>query len=889
MKQESQGSFIDWRIISLLPQQGVRDIDEEQINSDIYCGKMFSHYERIYVTGKTIAASENDRLDEDPLYQAYEEVKQRKQDNGFGQTILAFTNCSDYSLSDQGLITQKKIETFWQDKTEPLLFVTMLNLNPQKETATKDVLDSIYSIFRGKYLTYFTFDFCDLILFFKGHSFAEYASNLFELDYKGESLPSIVDSITVYSFAGDNLTQNQFVKESKERFGVYLKYGVNNMQQALAYADKLGSIQPCQKVQKNWIIGRHDVGFLVQGVSLQWLSRVFTSLSSCEKNDTWYNLFTLSVLVPVDEEKKQEMRQLAPRYVSFPGDEGLLFEEKYTKFKELYENTCKRINIHTDISWLRWLHETTQLISSFVANNMTVDMGVCLAAQLLNFYQYSFFVWSQSDEIIAQIQNEWERCSNSLFTNISILLDSMNHHQRQFILAPSFCTPAFEMPPKIMAYYSIVLHQLISAFEDPIADENWCLFTLCPNFASTLQVRSLIPEMALLLGRDRYQYISVGIVEEEMYRLRSTTVVLAHEISHFVGKETRCRSSRKKYVLLLEIVSMVEDLYLSFLDHLYVFCSLPKPADKDISPAVFRRKPFYEIANNILSILKEAEPKVFDESSYYYRDEIVDLLRTLFQRFQENGKIQLMLLSFYQELIKGEQELYPKLLETLQELTGNVFVKQSDIVWHSTSYLQRFFDETLACLAQKEQSRVSTEFAKRRDQICENFSEAYADLNAILLFQLSYKQFLELFHGNKMKQKYNRFLSIADSLVKIGAWTQSDLQIEDENLELEFVLVRLKQAWDYEGNPQMAQKQDYDLRMLDNIDTAGVFYLSKYLQECGKQIKEKFSNNQRVSDIRSLFESIDKSKDFSHIISAISKMVNCYRNSILPTLTTDRK
>lgn len=92
-----------------------------------------------------------------------------------------------------------------------------------------------------------------------------------------------------------------------------------------------------------------------------------------------------------------------------------------------------------------------------------------------------------------------------LFQDVSILMDSMNRSSRQFIQTPPFRTTAFSMPPKLMAYYTAVAHQILDALQDDT--NNFYGFMIAPSFVKELEVISLA-EQRLTEGN---QLLSISI------------------------------------------------------------------------------------------------------------------------------------------------------------------------------------------------------------------------------------------------------------------------------------------------------------------------------------------------------------------------------------------
>lgn len=155
----------------------MRSLPPEQNAEDRESGIAMAHYDRITVQHiPTIGQNHcEDALDSSPLAQAYldtfEVLRSKKTPQ---QEILAFEDITNRQ-------EQEKIDTFWRDDSEPLFFVTLVNLCPEANLA--EVKKKIQNKFLDKTVVYVTFDYNDLVIFHKGNSFSQYVQDVFELDY----------------------------------------------------------------------------------------------------------------------------------------------------------------------------------------------------------------------------------------------------------------------------------------------------------------------------------------------------------------------------------------------------------------------------------------------------------------------------------------------------------------------------------------------------------------------------------------------------------------------------------------------------------------------------------------------------------------------------------
>ena len=204
----------------------MRSLPPEKHAEDRESGIAMAHYDRITVQHIPTIGREHgrDTLESSPLAQAYldtfEVLRSKKAPQ---QEILAFADVANEQ-------EQKKLDAFWKDDSEPLLFVTLVNLCPEANLA--EVKRKIQDKFLDKTVVYATFDYNDLVIFHRGNGFSEYVQDIFELDYaqtepSNKSRKSLIsDSITLYSFS-ENFTGEA---PDEETFDAYLRMGIANTQ-----------------------------------------------------------------------------------------------------------------------------------------------------------------------------------------------------------------------------------------------------------------------------------------------------------------------------------------------------------------------------------------------------------------------------------------------------------------------------------------------------------------------------------------------------------------------------------------------------------------------------------------------------------------------------------
>lgn len=774
---------VDVRVASLHsnPMGGTAQPSPPYHNNEYYG---FTYYHDIQIEPVNGAPA-----DQSPLLLPYERLVESpapdpKRYGPFQQTILAFTDVLGEDARGQTPkpwgYTQEQLDTFWGDTAFPLFFMSMLNIRHSGEL--QQVLTLIGESFQDTpHLAYLTFDHCDILLFARGSSFQWQAARIFKLLFATDH--PLRDSITLYCFNPNR----ELLMRQTEKFDAYIKIGIRDyaraelFQQALempsegkkekgtAPKERAESQKECPELRFGWLLGRNDVALSKRNATLPWLLRVKDEAARLNQPDgdgkqppSWYTTYELSVLIP--EPTDFSFRSLDPKLPERDCGMDTLLDN----FQQIYEAGCRRIETKPDRVWLRWLRDAATLSNKLLNDTMTTDLGVCLVPQFLDLLEYAGAAFASPKLTINDIDGV-RACFSVFFNNISSLIESTNHSNREFIQVPSFHSVSFEMPPKVMAYYQACGHRIISILHDD-NDRDTYGFTISPKFVQELDVASLsLP--GITGGR---QFLSISVGEKSLYTLHHTTMALAHEFSHFVGRESRLRTVRKEHLVVCCLQTFLEDMLKRFSARLRG--RAPSEEEQDLPTPSVKWERFRFYAQELYRILREGDPQ-WQPGIDNFKNSVLRLLRILPAAIQASPEACRVVRDFLYEGIfcsrvkdkrsdsptRGKRlgRLYLQLAQYISLRPG--FPTEQTALHGSAKELQDsiFLDRLYSELRQlltidiqndwwnrqlsgtAEDNRITVKQRLRIEHYCYLFSETYADLQAILLLGLTRKQYLD--------------------------------------------------------------------------------------------------------------------------------------------------
>ncbi len=798
----------------------------------------------------------------------------------FRQFLIAATdivpnaeNASNYGY------TVNQIDSFWKNVGKhPLFFVSMINLHKSSDLRT--VWEDIFACFPAeKHLIYTTFDHCDLILFSYGDSFQEYTDKIFSLYYGSER--GLNDVITLYSFSpkGD-------LKKSSERFRVLIRIGVRDYPTAVKFRDRLMELPT--SIQTNWLLGRNDISVLCEDATLQWLASVREALLEIEMTYgvRWYTTYDLTIF-SIDNTDR------TPFIWKSNGDNldiSSLHKNMQTRFKKFqreYLKTFRRLGniegiwLTPNNVWLRWLEDSCALAVQLMGSRLSSDLATCLVPQFTDLLQYSTKLFSSKNirrrDDIDEINNSYIR----FFSNMAILVDSMNQTNRQFVQVPAFHLPSFEVPPQILAYYTVLVQKLREVFQDDV-DIIYSM-TISPKLVNTLSVSSL----ALQEIMPDHQWISMSMDEDSFYTLKLTTETIAHEVSHYIGQKSRRRDKRKECVMKCAFQLLFMQLLQSLCEEVENVCNCligNRTLDAVQTPQVS-----FDVSAQIAKRLWEKAIAIcgdrYDIKHMTYSEKIKDLLDRL---PRDIGDYPPLVECFFQEIWELMESAPDSFEDVLSSLRMTVCIKAG--IRQEIMSEDRNFDSLMKAELNKMFETVLSDFSKQFEEseadLAESefipcqligklnymFRETFADLQAIMLLNMNWDDYCSLLQREDGKALIDdcplRMLAVS----KVITSRNQDFLPDRTMPEFENVLNSIDLSINNEAETLAAR----------GFEPTYLYYLTDYLTSCAETIATSFEDKANLTEsLQALHRNLSDNIPLYSLQMQIQSFIEDYREKLL--------
>lgn len=143
---------------------------------------------------------------------------------------------------------------------------------------------------------------------------------------------------------------------------------------------------------------------------------------------------------------------------------------------------------------------------------------------------------------------------NSYFTYLRTLVASTLHSERRFVQADPHQLTYFDIPPKLIAFYTAFASKMSNALRKALKSKNRYTFLIVPDFKKDIYVESLTKNRDI---QEELNILIIHINEKSMYDVSQTTKILAHEIAHHAGLDCTARKKRAKAYMRCILASKI--------------------------------------------------------------------------------------------------------------------------------------------------------------------------------------------------------------------------------------------------------------------------------------------------------------------------------------------
>ena len=693
---------------------------------------------------------------------------------------------------------------------------------------------------------YHTFDHCDYVLVANGDKLSLVA--YMDILHKIKEDENVHDIISLYAYIpGANLDKEKSIS-AVVNVGDYNQFANMNF-------------SPNIKIST---LGRYDTLLVYDNISFDTLVRLTEQISA--QNDS---LVSTKVHIGVDIKDLQD--KLNIKY--FNKGQSVNINSKLCvlgeKIFNYYCDSFRKSNLEKDISnasyfmnyLQQFLFETQKMIISTLNRGISQYYILSFVESFYGLLEYidkkilkasnlsiKLFDEPRADKDYARIRSEAIiDVMNKFFNHMQSVSTSMLHSERKFIQTDPYQLMYFDIPPKLIAFYTAIANQMVCCLSDDKTNNKYH-FLLSPDFKNDIYVDSLTQNRDL---DNEQNILIIHINDKEIYNISNTIATIAHEIAHHVGQTADLRKKRAKLYVKSLLACLLTEIYNENYTSIAIERDILSIFESEAEQYLFFEKLVNAFYDSIFA------DDLFNSEQYYYADRLVEYFVNKIKNFYDSDDLFSELtgiLSIAYEEVSLSKYITTKSSEFLKKLVPNdniIECNSKNNLFTENLIINLLVYDFIERLKQKigeidyhkvsEQGKLSYPMF---EHIVYVFREGYADTQMLLLTA----------NDNVPKHYVNLTRSINPTV--------------DDDLKRVAVLQAFCPNDDFVVSSSTKLYKHYYTYIFRNASD----YFSELISH---------HNNSRYSEIRQIVKSISSETNTDEFIDTINKTIDSYKNRLL--------
>lgn len=463
------------------------------------------------------------------------------------------------------LFGSSQSQEFWKSDTS-ILYITMIQLADSQKVPTENsthynieeklqMEQEFEKIFKAanidatQWALYYSLDFCDLVLLTKNLCLDTYQDILWTLSpVRSDNLSVIRDTTTIYSIQSDYLfeqfdrfeNQKQPPQDGFKDEGQAPQDNLNNQTFSLAITLNVQCLATWNALKQKLdemgisykpfrVLGRYDTELVLNDITFPQSLQVIHYINNLI-GETSEDTFGCCEIIPLATPYGQEGNgNLSPKDPKFQKTACETLNNLFSAYTKAFEQTVTP-------SW-GYASEISRSLRALLTDGFAEEFALSV---FHSFAEYMRFV---AKKLPYDKKHNTENRAENLYTfqrqyfqALSMLTHCTMHSEKQFIYAPAFNASLWDVPPKLLAFYSSIAYRITQLLND---DEQTFSFLFSPDFRPDIHVRPIS------YGEHGDNKISIIYLDEkQFYDPVAVIETMCHEIAHHVGKHSRCRKQR---------------------------------------------------------------------------------------------------------------------------------------------------------------------------------------------------------------------------------------------------------------------------------------------------------------------------------------------------------
>lgn len=773
---------------------------------------------------------------------------------------------------DRSEIDQEYTTSYWDtEKNLPYFSVAFLKLEESKKYYEAGMrIDQFFHLKDkdlGKKtciaLTYDTIDNSDLVVLLKSNSMAELGHVLDTLEtnpYQGiiymHSILGIEEEYLKECMENNEILNTWrgsccFIDDEVARIELHLaacggSSALNVLKSILDEADKKWGIQGYQNMRYSYVGGHGNINIKLSQTDIRSLLVFLLPGGFSTHQNPSYNykngIYNIETEIFVEERswnKLDASNRMSEEKIT--GAAGGWCKQMIKKYRDLCSEALK-MEDDSLYACYQALIQTLNALDQYERFSMSRDIFDTIYPSFAIFDRKinAAIQEIKTDENIDKLQQLKEMMREYLECVNSVVYHTV-HTEQVFLMIPGYSGTSFAIPIKLHLFYLWFVYTVIQLLND-CGKLHACI--VVPVMESRPQTRFIGMEF-----HNDEKLIHIRLSQRSLFRAGELMIILAHEMSHYIGRWIRCRSRRLECILKTMAYCIAEAI-----------C----PQEDLGVPLQVSTQPFQMMKKRLKSTLQMQLGEWFQKKKGalrggFYGDEIfVVLMKWAVNVFKEEGDDAVV----YRQIRKVTDETVTEIIDHADYDVQNI--KQ-------VYRIQQYFDRNRKMWLN---SGAMQQIVKELLQL---YKEVFADMSSIAILKCSREEFHNAFivsDGSSQGRKKQKFQQIRERIANEVVF----YEIIDNANGIEQAQEK-KSIWTTE---------DHKLSQVDIIKSRLVRYtwvndhLKTYAEECYKTVNDRVGENpEMLKEIREVYELFkDPESDYDHIFACMNTCIAKYKDMV---------
>ena len=732
----------------------------------------------------------------------------------------------------QSLILWGRKNDFWA--TQPnLLYISMLQLcdmDAGKDIADvkKRILKHIPESLRDKCALYDCLDFCDFVLFTKDVAPSAVQDLLWAITYfeteppgpaakeKGRILRDTytgfcfnMEFIQAYAASEEDCCTASIAKALEEPVSLTVNVSIRCLD---LFEKLMGQIKvefPAAYTRR--VFGRYDEQIRIESITLSkllWVLRqvdlnclgehfqpdaghpeILIPNATKQNSQTALNSYEITLAFPREDEKRYQSDG-----EGWPDSDFIKKSRK--KVNDLYKTYLKCMDSDQKEDIFGFTASLKTSLLELIGNGFSEEFSISVLHSVIMYLQIIAELRKQEKKTAADPEKNRKavkrrnRLQRDYLSCLSILSHCTMHGEKRFVQAPALNMNLFDIPPKLLAFYSAIASRISDDLNDSLhangIPEEYS-FLIAPDFRKDIYIMQIekIDESEEddegVWDKVRRKMLVMYLNERQFYNPARTMQLMCHEIAHHVGGEMRQRKERVKYIF-------------GSIGAYLLHYALPKCIDDDVRKKL--AEDFAGVFNHIYDLhLNDSNPRQHDGDTGFYLKAInkfIEITNYLSNPLQHKWVITCLRKAWAETLarqedieeliILREKSLYTNYVSSMYEKEKNTKKAVAELISNA------ILSSTNHMVAGWQRNLQDSWDWKKYTEFCENileiFREAYADMRMLNLLgiteQQEYKRFMD-FNLDPENVSSNYFQWLRYHAVSYAVFDEGKVKMEETN------------------------------------------------------------------------------------------------------------